>query len=245
MIKGKTNLRNLASPNLKRPKADGDGAISVVDRLKKLIHREGLRLGMKLPPEREVAARLSVGRPAVREAIKALSSLDVLESRRGDGTYLKSLSALSDDAGPVVIRTSRVDLIELLELRKMIEPRAAALAAARATPAQIRRIEGELRAQERVAADLEVFAAHDYQFHHEILAAAGNRLLVKVEESLAPLLRKSRAITIHTTPSIDVVCQQHRTIFNAIRLGESQLAERAMFDHLQSMGVDLISGVRR
>lgn len=89
---------------------------SVLDRLKKLIQKQGLQPGMKLPPEREVAAKLSVGRPAVREAIKALSSLDVLESRRGDGTYIKSLNAISSDSSSLALPgNSQVDLIELLE----------------------------------------------------------------------------------------------------------------------------------
>lgn len=218
---------------------------SVLDRLKRLIQKDGLRPGMKLPPERDVAAQLAVGRPAIREAIKALSMMDVLESRRGDGTYIKSLSAISDGPLPALSGSGRVDLIELLELRKMIEPRASALAAARATPAQIRRMEKELRLQERNFADLQTFAIHDYQFHREIWIAAGNRLLERLQEALAPLLQKSRKLTIHTTPSLEKVCQQHRTIFSAIRLGESELAERAMLDHLQSMGVDLISGMRR
>ena len=221
-------------------------APSVLDRLKKLIHAQGLQPGMKLAAERDLATKLSVGRPAIREAIKSLTSLDVLESHRGDGTYIKSLRAISVDSSPLTLPgKSQLDLIELLELRKIIEPRAAALAAARATPRQIRRMESELRAQERQVGDLNAFAVHDDQFHHEVLSAAGNRLIEQIEEMFSPLLRKSRSITIQTTPSIDVVCEQHRTIFNAIRLGESQLAERAMFDHLQGMGVDLISGKRR
>jgi GntR family transcriptional repressor for pyruvate dehydrogenase complex len=190
-----------------------------------------------------MAAKLGVGRPAVREAIKALVSLDILESRRGDGTYLRS--GLLSGASSIPPANSQSDVIELLELRKMIEPRAAALAAARATSRQLSRIEKELAAQEKNLGDLRKFAAHDYGFHHEILSAAGNRLLSGVEASLAPLLHKSRDITIHTAPSLEAVSRQHWAIFTAIKLGEPQFAERAMTEHLQSMGIDLISGMRR
>jgi DNA-binding FadR family transcriptional regulator len=235
----------LASKSIHPPRAGAKtSGVTVLDRIRRLIEESGVGPGGKLPPERDMAAQLRVGRPAVREAIKALVSLDVLESRRGDGTYLRS-AAPFEDAPSLRPSNAQPDLIELLELRKMIEPRAAALAAARATPQQVARIEKELRAQENNLEDLRAFAVHDYRFHHEILSAAGNRLLSRFEAFLAPLLRKSRELTIHTTPSLELVSRQHRAIFTAIRLGEPQFAERAMTEHLQTMGIDLISGMRR
>src|SRR5271165_6353112 len=67
---------------------------TALEKLRLLIENQGLQPGMKLPPERELAAQLAVGRPTLREAIKALSMLDVIESRRGAGTFIKSLGGL-------------------------------------------------------------------------------------------------------------------------------------------------------
>jgi len=215
----------------------------VLAEILRLIENSGLEPGSKLPPERALAARLKVGRPAVREAIKALSMLDVLDSRRGDGTYVKSLAALlRDEAGPV---EAGFDLIELLELRKMIEPRAAALAALRASEKEMHEIETELLQQERNPYDHSILERHDYLFHDAILRAAGNRMLSGVIRFLDGPLRKSRKITARTTPEVPKIIGEHRTIFNAIKRGQADLAERAMLDHLQTVGLDLISERKR
>ena len=83
-------------------------------------------------------SQFGVGRPAVREAVKALSILDVIESRRRDGTYLKSLDGLRKGwPAKVELRSADFSLLDLLEIRKMIEPAAARLAAARAPATKI------------------------------------------------------------------------------------------------------------
>src|SRR5215471_20450125 len=114
---------------------------SVLAQLPSYIEDRAYSPGAKLPLERVLAAELKVGRPAVREAIKALSILEVLESRQGDGTYVKSLAGLYDD-WPAAVEFSEKDLnmMEVLEVRKILEPKAAALAAARASEHQLREI---------------------------------------------------------------------------------------------------------
>jgi GntR family transcriptional regulator, transcriptional repressor for pyruvate dehydrogenase complex len=217
----------------------------VLQQVRNLIRRSGLKPGMKLPPERILAAQLKVGRPALREAIKALSILDVLESRRGDGTYVKSLEGLSPEGTPKIAALDPAfDMIELLEVRKMIEPRAAALAAARATEKQLREIKEELVIQESHPENYTLLELHDYRFHDAIVSAAGNQILEELANMLAPQLIKSRQFTARRTYSAKVL-EQHRTIFEAIRLGESELAEQAMKEHLQSVGLDLISERKR
>jgi len=222
------------------------GSFEVLRKLRALIEQEGCRPGAKLPPERVLAARLKVGRPALREAIKALSVLDVLESKRGDGTYVKSLAALSLDWSVKVNNIDvNFDMLELLEVRKMLEPRAAALAAARAGEKQLREIEQEIHAQEARPDDYSNLARYDYRFHEAVIHAAGNQVLSDLVGVLTPLLLKSRQITARTTPDIPKIIREHRRIFEAIRLGESELAEQAMREHLQTVGLDLISEPKR
>ena len=236
---------NLSLSKSRVPQEHATHAGEVLHQIRDLIQQTGLKPGMKLPPERILAARLNVGRPALREAIKALSILDVLESRRGDGTYVRSLEAVCPaDIPKITGPEPSFDMIELLEVRKMIEPRAAALAAARATDRQLRQIKQELVIQEAHQDDYALLELHDYRFHDAIITAAGNQMLKELAGMLAPQLMKSRQLTARTAYSAKVL-EQHRTIFEALRLGESELAEQAMREHLQSVGLDLISERRR
>jgi GntR family transcriptional regulator, transcriptional repressor for pyruvate dehydrogenase complex len=214
--------------------------------MRNLIRGKRLQPGMKLPPERALATELKVGRGAVREAIKALVVLDVIESLHGDGNYIKSLARL-DGGWPTRVRLAQADfdMIELLEVRKMFETAAASLAAARASKKELQAIERALLPQEAAPNGYAVLERYDYLFHEAIIQAAGNHVLFGIASSLRPLLLKSRRITARTTPEIPKIVKQHRTIFEAIRLGESELAERAMREHLQTVGLDLISEAKR
>ncbi len=223
-----------------------DVATDVLQKIRNLIETQRMRPGTRLPSERSLAAQLGVGRPAIREALKALSILDVIESRHGDGTYIKSLAGLSLGWSVKLDRIEEnFDLLELLEVRKMFEPRAAALAAVRATPKQLQDLRRELRAQEAHLVRYTAFVRNDFNFHEGILRAAGNQILVDISRLLAPMLLKSRQITVRSTLDLKKIYEQHQTIFEAIRLRQPELAERAMLDHLQVAGLDLISPVKR
>lgn len=218
----------------------------LLDRLRQIIVKSKLQPGQRLSSERTLAMELGVGRPAIREAIKALQILDVLDSRHGDGTFIKSLAGLSGGwPAKLELTLEDFDLVELLEVRKMIEPSAAALAAARRDPTQLGLIEREVLAQERDPDDRESLVRHDYLFHEEIMRAANNRILQGVSAQLAPLLLKSRKQTGMTTPDTRKVIREHRTIFEAIRLRDPDLADRAMREHLASTGFDLIAYTHR
>jgi GntR family transcriptional regulator, transcriptional repressor for pyruvate dehydrogenase complex len=214
----------------------------VLEHLRQVIASGKMPPGTRMPSERTLAIELGVGRQAVREAFKALQVLDVIDIRHGDGTYIKSLAGLAG-GWPAKIEIIRedFDLIELLEVRKMFEPKAAALAAARRDAKKLAKIEHELREQEKRPDDRELLIRHDYLFHEAIINAAENKVLANVARSLAPLLVRSRKLTAQTTPDIRKVIHQHRTIFEAIRLGEVDLAEHAMREHLQTAGLDLLS----
>lgn len=219
---------------------------SVLARLRAYIDRGRYQPGEKLPPERVLAAELEVGRPAIREAIKALVILDVLESRRGDGTYLKSMLALS--AGwPMVIEVSDNDfsMLELLEVRKMIEPRAAALAAARASEHELREIVEAKTALDDESIGWQEVGRYDFALHAAIINASGNSILNGVHRYLTPLLLKSREITTRTVPNLRRMREHHTAVVDAICRGESASAERAMLEHMHSTGLDLISNKKR
>lgn len=237
-----------AATTLNAPKTSGARAAAmpeVLERIRRLIAEQSLHPGMQLPAERQLAVSFGVGRPAVREALKALSMLGLVESRGRDGTYVRSAASEPRRLLAAGELASHYDLIELLEVRRMLEPRAAALAAIRAGEHQLLEIELAMLAQESSPHDWHVLAEQDYLFHEAIIRAAGNQVLRDIHRALSVSLRKSRELTAHTTPDIPRIVTQHRTIFNAIRIGQAELAERAMSNHLETVALDLISERRR
>jgi len=218
---------------------------SVLSMLRAFIEDGGYQVGMILPPERVLAEKFGVGRPAIREGIKALSILDVIESRRGAGTYVKSLDGLKTGwPAKVELRSSDFNLLDLLEVRKMIEPIAARLASTRANERDLMRIESECARIEN-AENWDGIAQHDLLLHTAIIEAAGNPVLTELNNALARLSRKSREVTGHSAPDCRLMIEHHRLIVDSILRGEADTAEKAMLEHLHHVGLDLISNRKR
>jgi len=137
--------------------------------------------------------------------------------------------------------TQNVDLIELLEVRKMIEPSAAALAAARSSEKQLAAMGREVAAQEKRPHDRQNLIRHDYLFHEVVLQASGNSVLLDLAKFLAPQLVRSRKLTGMASPDLSRSIHQHRAILEAIRRRDPEMAEHAMRSHLQTTGLDLIA----
>jgi GntR family transcriptional repressor for pyruvate dehydrogenase complex len=230
--------KRTAKPEREAAEAPGQA----LRQLRQYIRDQKLASGMKLPPERKLAEMFGVSRPALREATQALAILEVLVGRRGDGTYIRSLANL-EGGWPTNPHLDDVDFdtIELLEVRKMLEPQAAALAAGRATEQQLKNIKGHLLKMIEHLQNVPVREQQDYLFHDAIIQAAHNRVLLALANSLTPLLIKSRRITGLTHRDMDRITRQHTAIYEAIRLGNASLAEEAMRQHLLGVGVDLIS----
>jgi DNA-binding FadR family transcriptional regulator len=218
---------------------------SVLAQLPSYIEHRAYSPGAKLPLERVLAAELKVGRPAVREAIKALSILEVLESRQGDGTYVKSLAGLYDD-WPAAVEFSEKDLnmMEVLEVRKILEPKAAALAAARASEHQLREIAEAKAALDNQSIPWQQVGRLDLALHAAIFKVSGNSILDSVHRFLMPYLIKSQ-ITACSAPPWACMQADHTAIVEAICCGESGAAEKAMLEHMHHIGLDLIPNRNR
>lgn len=225
------------------PSSDASSALS---NLRAHIQARGLKHGMKLPPERTLAGMLQVGRPALREAIKALTILGAVESRRGDGTYVKSLGALTTGwPAAIEVPDTALDLLELLEVRKMVEPRASALAASRASVEELREIESVRASIDNAASDWKTVGELDFAMHQLIISAANNSILTHTYKKLTPLLLKSREITARTATDWAKMGEDHKQIVDALVRREPVEAERAMLEHLHHVGFDLIATRKR
>jgi len=202
----------------------------IVDQVRQLMAAGVLKAGDRLPAERELARLLGVGRTSIREALRVMESLGMLESRSGAGTYLAPSQAvrLLITAGPFTA-SDRQRLV--LEARLILEPELAALAARRATPGQIARLREVLGEQEADVAQGGGGLTANLQFHTALSEAAGNPVLQVLRQSLHDVLWESRERLVSRKAAESLA--QHRRILRAVEAGDAAAARRAMLEHIQ------------
>ncbi|WP_433060984.1 FadR/GntR family transcriptional regulator [Dactylosporangium sp. CS-033363] len=181
--------------------------------------------GQRLPAERELSEMLGISRPTLRETIRALVGLNILESRHGSGTYVAALdmAALLEPLQFVMALSGRT-VEELFEARLIIEPALAGLAAAHADAGQVAAMRAALAEPDRVAADLAL--------HRLIADAAGNALLATMLQTLSTLGLASRAMTASRPGVLRRSAAEHRAIVDAIDRRDAEGARAAMAAHL-------------
>ncbi|MER6684431.1 FadR/GntR family transcriptional regulator [Streptomyces olivaceoviridis] len=164
-----------------------------IEAVKAMIAEGRLEPGQRLPTERELAAQLGISRSSMREAIRALTVMGVLEARHGSGIYVTALEAgdLLETFGVVADLSRGPRLVELLEVRRILESTATALAAARITAGQLAAVEKHLAAM-NATDDPEEILAHDLAFHREIASAAGNETMAAILDGLSSRTFRAR-----------------------------------------------------
>ena len=171
----------------------GGATMSLTDRaiarIRELIQSGELSPGSKLPPEPQLAMQLGLSRNLMREAVKVLEVARVLEVRRGDGTYVTSLQPdllLGGLGGAVELLQGDTDaLLDLMEVRRLFEPVAAALAATRIAEPGLAEVKRHLDAMRAARDDVELLNLHDAAFHRAVIAATGNDTLVTLLEGIS------------------------------------------------------------
>jgi GntR family transcriptional repressor for pyruvate dehydrogenase complex len=208
----------------------------VVLQIQRLIVDGALKPGERLPPERELAARLSVSRSSVRDAIRILELAGLVVPRQGEGTVVADLGPENVAAPIAAILLRKRELIgELLDVRRMIEPTLAARAAERATPEEIARLEEILERQAAKAARGEPTVDEDGEFHYQIALAAKNGVVRSVLDVLMQLLRETRARSLQAPGRPRRSLEGHRRIVEAIARHDPEGAERAVRLHLEEI----------
>ncbi len=166
-----------------------------VDQIERLIIEGRLVPGQRLPPERDLGAKLGVSRPTLREAIRALTIMGILDSRQGDGTYVLDAEAGFLLRPAKVLLASEDGLDWLFEVRGLLEGGAAAFAAARATAPEIAEVEEWLAAYPSGEMSVDAIRTRDVQLHSLIIMATHNPLLSAILASLSTSLSESRNLT--------------------------------------------------
>ncbi|MCP9619563.1 FadR family transcriptional regulator [Nocardia otitidiscaviarum] len=190
-------------------------------------------LGHKLPGETTLAAQLGVGRSTLREAIRELSGRGVLESRQGAGVFVTALDVTED--WDTVLR--RADIVTVIEARIAIETEAAALAASRRTPADLRALWRTLGARAEAGATAERLVDADTDFHRTVITAAHNDILTQLFDAFVPRLRRAMVEMLRIRPVADARADNraHEELVEAIRARDATAAATASRAHLTAL----------
>ena len=219
-----------------------NSAVSVVaTRLLRYFTSGDIEPGTRLPPERQLAVSLGVGRSAVREALAALDMLGVVSIRPGSGTYLRgSASELLPQTLSWGLMLGEQRTRELIELRHGLEVQAARLAAARAAVEHVDRLRGFLAEMWDSRDNLERFVEADRDFHLEIGAAAGNVVLRDLLQNVRSLLRVWTERVLRDEVLAEITYTEHAAVFRAISDHDPAAAGAAMAAHMDSAGARLL-----
>ncbi|MGB7436116.1 MAG: FadR/GntR family transcriptional regulator [Candidatus Acidiferrum sp.] len=192
-----------------------------------------LKPGDMLPPERELVRMFGVSRSSIRDAIRRLETVGLLEPRQGIGTVVRDISAdaLFAPVTGVLLQKRRV-ISELLDVRMIIEPALARRAALHASPEQIAELTEMLDKQEEKVQQGELATEEDSNFHYTIALAASNSVMLKLVHVLMDSLRELRERSLEVGGRQAKSLAAHRRVLAAIKQGDAAAADAAMRRHL-------------
>ncbi|MBP8921874.1 MAG: FadR family transcriptional regulator, partial [Micropruina sp.] len=202
--------------------------------------------GESLPAEAELATRFDVNRLTLREAIRKLQAQGIVHTVPGRRSELNPVSRWTDIGAALQVAEAQIgradSSIQLLQLRRMIETGACAMAATRMGPADLQRMEQELDGMRAASAinDVEAFVMHDIAFHDVILDSCGNRFVRTLFDPLQALLIQRRTDTSRVPAVQEHAIEMHAAVLEALRTQDADLAHAAMSAHMDQTERDLI-----
>jgi DNA-binding FadR family transcriptional regulator len=205
-----------------------------IEKIKQMIISGRVRPGEKLPREADLAAELGLSRNSLREAVKALSLINVLDVRQGDGTYATSLApSLLLEALSFIVDFHRDDtVLEFLEVRRILEPGATALAALRMSDEDKTKL-GDILDSVAVDSPVEDFVAADLEFHKKIAIGSGNSVLASLVDNMSMPTARARVWRGMTEPRAqERTLAEHRAIYQAILNRDPDLARSWAIAHI-------------
>jgi GntR family transcriptional regulator, transcriptional repressor for pyruvate dehydrogenase complex len=206
-------------------------------KIKEMILSGDLKPGDRLPPEKELGEALGLSRSSLREAVKALEVIRVLDVRRGDGTYVTSLTpSLLLDALSFVVDVHQDDsILELFEVRRILEPAAAVMATPRITGADIAHLR-ELLGQVHGTTSVDELVANDIVFHRYICERSGNAYLTRLLDTLSGSTLRARVWRGLTQDgSVERTLTEHRAIVDALEVGDTELVAAQVTVHVSGV----------
>lgn len=208
----------------------------IVSMIEDFIKGGELSAGDRIPSERFLAEKFHVSRNTVREAIKALAEKAVVVSKRGAGTFVAE-GALSCMIDGVTRKKRRIR--EIIELRSLLEPQIAALAASRIDDEALRELEEVLRVQTEAVSKGRDKVSLDEQFHRIIVRSTGNGVLLDIYDTVHDVLAESRVSELQSEERSIMSLDYHQQIFNALKQKSPADAARHMQQHMEQVEQNL------
>ncbi len=212
----------------------------IVEQIRLLVSEGHVKAGDRLPSERDLAERLQVSRASVREALSALEMMGLLEIRSGEGTYIKQVNIDSVVAPLAWVLSMEKDMVlELLEVRKILETQAVVLAAERAEPEEIMDMREALEEMKKDLQAGRLGDSSDHSFHYAIARGTRNKILIRlmnaISDTMYQTLRASRIKLYESEGVPERLYKEHEDIFKAIESKTPDEACRFMLKHLEGV----------
>ena len=212
----------------------GSVALDAVNQIKQMIIRGELGAGQRMPTERELAEQLGVSRPTIRESLRALVALNIVEPVHGAGTYVSSLEPdLLAEPIDFLLQVNQDALGDLFDARMVLEAGLARLAALRHTAVDLAALGATVAEHGAHTDDRERAMALDFRFHAQLAAAAHSPILSSLLSSISALGRASRARTGRSPAIRQQAHVDHLRLLDALRTHDPDAAETAMVAHLE------------
>ncbi len=214
----------------------------IVEQLKDIIESGELQVGERLPSERELAEQFAVSRVSIRQALTVLETVGLIERKIGGGTYTISPN---DDAIKRKLSQIKSSIFEPMEVRMMLEPQIAMLAAKRANEDNIKEIEFYIKEQEKKIAAEQLITDEDGKMHMAIARATNNTIVISLLETINEMVWETRKNSISAEGGSQRSLEGHKEILEAIKNHDQDAAYEAMKKHLISVEELIMSGIEK
>jgi GntR family transcriptional repressor for pyruvate dehydrogenase complex len=210
-------------------------------KIKKMIYTKKLLPGAKIPNENTLCEMMGASRPTIREAIKYLSSINIVEVRRGKGTYVSEFPGLVEDPLGVKFIDDKNILLPLFEVRIIIEPQVAKLAAERVSKADLLLIKKSIENMEEHVALKKNHSEVDLEFHLSIARATKNPIIERIVPIINESIVHGYVETVHIPGSAEKAISLHKKVYEAIKNKDGISAKKNMEAHLQDTINDILN----
>ncbi|MEB3102553.1 FadR/GntR family transcriptional regulator [Ferviditalea candida] len=219
----------------------------ILDQFKDLLITKKLKIGQKIPTEIELSETWGISRASLREAMRVLDVLGIIEAKSGEGTIIKQADPENLKNIMSLVALSRgIDTVELYEVRTVIEMYSVRLAAMRRSDQDLSVLKEHLVKMDKVYANKEREIELDFYFHRSIVEASKNKIMIMLMEMISGLLeeqiRETRSKLASSTETLNRFQQQHWEIYRAIEQQLPEQAESAMLGHMnyaqRELGLD-------